>query len=231
MTRQETSPKLTFADGSSIVDKYDSEGRKIAVIDQNGLETDYVYDQFGDLAGVIEPTVLQLPATRQFVRPGYQYAYDQYGDQISTIKNALSRTTSYALLRRLGTYGLRDAADGPNANLGLQRSRPDDLFHRLRWQRQLDYAYDKDGRVTTETIYTSGSTTPYDTVSYRYNQSYNSQGTFDDTVFDSLANSTTTTQFDVNGNVVQIASPQGTVDYSYDPATNRETEVYTINCR
>ena len=65
---------------------------KIAEIDQNGLETDYQYDQYGHLTEVIEPPVLN-PANGQVVRPTYQYAYDQYGNQ-ATATDALGRVTT-----------------------------------------------------------------------------------------------------------------------------------------
>ena len=39
----------------------------------------------------------------------------------------------------------------------------------------------------------------------------------------------TSSTYDVNGNLITIASPQGTAHYAYDPATGRETEVSTSN--
>jgi len=44
------------ADGSTITDAYDVQGNKIAETDQNGVETDYQYNQFGELTAVVEPS-------------------------------------------------------------------------------------------------------------------------------------------------------------------------------
>jgi RHS repeat-associated protein len=93
-----------------------------------------------------------------------------------------------------------------------------------------DYnTYDVLGRLTKKTIYAyTNLTSPYETVTYAYNINYTPQGTYQDTVTDSLSGLTTST-FDVNGNLIQITSPQGTVNYSYDPATGNEIEVSTTN--
>ena len=61
-------------------------------------------------------------------------------------------------------------------------------------------------------------------MSYQYNVNYTSQGSYQDIVSDSLSGVTTST-FDVNGNLVQMTSPQGTINYAYDPAAGEETEV------
>ena len=58
---------------------------------------------------------------------------------------------------------------------------------------------------------------------------YDSEGDYHDTVTDSLASGVTDDEYDVNGNLIQITSPQGTINYAYDPATGEETEVSTSN--
>ena len=57
---------------------------------------------------------------------------------------------------------------------------------------------------------------------------YNAQGDYDDTVTDSLSG-TTTSEYDVNGNLIQVTSPQGTINYTYDPATGNEIGISTSN--
>jgi uncharacterized protein RhaS with RHS repeats len=39
----------------------------------------------------------------------------------------------------------------------------------------------------------------------------------------------TMSTYDVNGNLVELQSPQGTINYTYDPATGEETGVSTGN--
>ena len=57
---------------------------------------------------------------------------------------------------------------------------------------------------------------------------YNAQGDYDDTVTDSLSG-TTTSEYDVNGNLIQVSSPQGTINYTYDPATGNEIGISSSN--
>ena len=87
----------------------------------------------------------------------------------------------------------------------------------------------RSGQLETKTVYAYNNlTTPYETVAYEYNQSYTPQGSYQNIVNDSLSGVTTST-YDVNGNLVQIASLQGTINYTYDEATGEETEVSTTN--
>ena len=97
-----------------------------------------------------------------------------------------------------------------------------------------DYTYYRPRPTHRETIYAyTDQTTPYETVSYAYNVNYDSEGDYHDTVTDTLAGaaepSVTDSEYDVNGNLIQITSPQGTINYAYDPATGEETEVSTSN--
>ena len=81
------------------------------------------------------------------------------------------------------------------------------------------------GQLETKTVYAYNNlTTPYETVTYEYNQSFTTQGSYQDIVNDSLSGVTTST-YDVNGNLVQITSQQGTINYTYDLATGEEIEV------
>ena len=54
------------------------------------------------------------------------------------------------------------------------------------------------------------------------------QQDYDDTVTDSFSG-TTTSEYDVNGNLIQVSSPQGTINYTYDPATGNKIEISTSN--
>ena len=73
-------------------------------------------------------------------------------------------------------------------------------------------------------MYAYGSNTAYETVTHAYNVNYDAQGDYHDTVTDSLAG-TTDYEYDVNGNLIKLTSPQGTVNYSYDLAAGVETKV------
>jgi RHS repeat-associated protein len=215
--------KTVFADGSSITDLYDSQGNLIGETDQNGQETQYEYNAYGDLVEVIEPSVIN-PTTGESVSPTYAYAYDIYGDQTSTT-DALGNTTTY-------TFDSQGDMRSETLPMGQTESWDYNGAGELTEQTDfdgnvIDYAYNDLGQVTLKTVYAYNDlTTPYETVGYEYNVNNTSDGSYQDIVQDSLAGTTTST-YDVNGNLIQIASPQGTIDYAYNAATGEETEVST----
>ena len=237
----------TFEDGSTITDKYDSQGNKIAEIDQNGLETDYQYDQYGELKEVVEPYVLN-PAG-QMVQPTYQYQHDNYGDQISTT-DALNRTTTYGF----DAFGHMVSETLPMSQTGSWNYNT--LGQLLKFTdfdgNVTEYSYYTSttatpgvstGELEQKTIYAPNSQTAYETVSYQYHTNNDSAGDYHDIVTDTIATgisagtTTTDSEYDVNGNLIQIKTipPSGsniqatTISYAYDAATGEETEVYTSN--
>jgi RHS repeat-associated protein len=88
------------------------------------------------------------------------------------------------------------------------------------------FHYDSLGRVDTKTVYAAGSTTPGETITYHFD----SLGR-NDTVTDGTGTTTRVTSyaFDLDNRVTSITSPEGTVNYVYDPATGRHTETWTAN--
>ncbi|MHB1524597.1 MAG: putative Ig domain-containing protein, partial [Candidatus Dormibacteria bacterium] len=224
----------TFADGSTVTDQYNALGQKTAETDQNGNVTQYQYGPFGNLTEVIEPSVTN-PVTGNPANPTYRYTYDTYGNMTS-MTDALGRTTSYAY----DAYGHKLSETLPMGQtetwayngLGQMTSFTDFDGN------VTDYTYTTTGtpgvapgQLEQETIYAAGNlSTPYDTITDTYGQGNpNSQGSYTDTVSDSLSGATTSSTYDVNGNLVQITSPQGTINYTYDPATGLETGVSTSN--
>ena len=62
------------------------------------------------------------------------------------------------------------------------------------------------------------------------NQNYDAQGDYHNTVTSSLTG-TTNSEYDVNGNLIAVTSPRGTVNYAYDPAPGeREKATHALLC-
>ena len=184
--------KTTFADGSSITDEYDSQGNKISEIDQNGIETDYQYNQYGELSAVIEPPVLD-PASGQVVNPTYYYTYDIYGNQISTT-DAEGHTTSYTFdafgHMRTETLPMTQTEVWSYNAVGQLTSQTDFDGN------VTDYTYFtaatapagvSPGQLEQKTIYAYTDQTLYETVTYAYNVDPDDEGDYHDTVTDTLA--------------------------------------------
>jgi YD repeat-containing protein len=222
-----------YADGTFSITTYDQTGRKIAATDQNGLTTRYQYDALGDLTGVTLPEVFD-PTQNGEVHPQYGSIYDTHGNLASEHDPLAvmlepgfwTRQTSY----RYDAFGNKVAETLPlNQNetwsyndLGQLKSSTDFVGN------VIDYTYDALGRVQEKDEYAPGATSPSTIVTYTYdNPDANNDGGQYDTV--TVNGALTTSYYDVNGNLVEIASPQGTIDYTYDPATGEKTGVSTAN--
>ncbi len=216
--------KTTSADGTSTTTKYDTNGRKVAVLDQNGLETDYQYDAYGDLTSVILPAITN-PANGQTVRPSYFYIYDAYGN-LANVTDPLNHKTSYQ-------YNALGNKVGETLSMGQTETWTYNSLNQLTSILDFDgqkitYQYDTVGRVTQKQEYAQGAASPTTTVTYSYDSpDVNNDGGYTDTV--TTPSGTTTNFYDIHGNLVKINSPQGTVNYTYDPATGFETAVTTSN--
>ena len=181
---------------------------------------------------MIEPAVYN-PATGATVNPTYQYTYDAYGDLTSST-DALGRVTQYGY-DQFGNMVSETLPMGGQSETWNYNSL-DQLTSQTDFDgNTTDYTYygtgsssGAPGDLETKTVYAAGSQTPYETVTYAYNVNYNAQGEYHDTVTDSLSG-TTTSEYDVNGNLIQVSSPQGTINYTYDPATGNEIGISTSN--
>ena len=182
---------------------------------------------------VIEPAVYN-PATGATVTPTYQYTYDSYGDLTSST-DALGHLTQYGY-NQFGNMVSETLPMGGQSATSNYNSL-DQLTSQTDFDgNTTDYTYygtgsssGAPGDLETKTVYAAGSQTAYETVTYAYNVNYNAQGDYDDTVTDSLSGTTTTSEYDVNGDLIQISSPQGTINYTYDLATGNGTGISTSN--
>ncbi len=244
---QVTETILPGPSSPTMTDVYDSQGRKVAEFDQNNNETQYQYDQYGNLVAVIEPSALDAdpssPTYGQMVSQTYRYTYDAYGN-LAAITDAKGRVTSdtydqfgHKLSETLPMGGAHGTETWAYDALGQLQASTD--FNGDVTQ----YAYYTSttqgvtpGSLETETIEAPGGST-YDTITYTYGEANpDPQGNYTNTVSDTLGNSISDT-YDVNGNLVQIAStvptPGGTsnftINYTYNLATGQETGVSTAN--
>jgi RHS repeat-associated protein len=214
--------KTIFADGSFTQTSYDSQGRQSTVTDQMGRTTQDQYDAQGRLIAVVQPAVFD-PVTNATVNPTTQYGYDAYGD-LTSIRDAKGRLTQFTF----DQFGHQLTHTLP---LGQTESWTFDAFGRTAthtdFKGQLtQYHYDALGRVDTKTFYAAGSSTAGETVAYQFD-TLNRLSQVTDTV----GSSTRTTQYgyDLDNRLTSVTTPEGTVNYAYDPATGRHTRTYTAN--
>jgi RHS repeat-associated protein len=220
--------------------EYDSLGRKKADIDQLGRRTEYGYDAQGRLTTVRQPAVPDPLNGGLLTVPVTSYGYDVYGNHTQTT-DARTRVTRWTfdqfgqeLTRTLpDVAGLQTATETSTYNSYGQLLTHTDFNGQV-----AKYYYDTDpgradpqhpslrlGRLTAVEYYADASApTPTATVQYRYDD----QGRRNK-VIDSVAG-TTAYAYDAEGRLVRVQGPAGlaqTLNYAYDPATGRLTQMWT----
>src|SRR5437870_5835355 len=214
--------KTTFADGSLTQAAYDSQGRQTSTTDQMGRTTQYQYDTFGRLTGVVLPTVYD-PEGQRYVHPTTQYSYDVYGD-MTAIQDAKTRSTQFTF----DQFGHQLTRTLP---MGQVESTTYDAYGReathtdFKGQQEV-FHYDSLGRNDTKTFYPAGSQTPGETVVYHFD-TLGREDQVTDTI--NATQRITTYGFDGDNRTTSITTPEGTVNYVFDPATGFQKRTYTTN--
>jgi RHS repeat-associated protein len=219
--------KNIFADGTSISDTYDSQGHKTSETDQNGLTTVYKYDPYGHLTAVVLPAALD-PMSGVFINPTYRYIYDIYGNQATT-NDPLGRVTTFGY-DAFGHEVKQTLPLGQSESWGYNGLGELSSFTDFDGNVQTYDQYDTSGRVLSKSVYAfTNLTTPSWTVSYAYDTNVDSSGDYHNTVAISNGGGTTDSKYDVQGDLVQLSSAQGTISYQYDFATGRKIGESTSN--
>ncbi len=214
--------KTTYADGTSTETTYDALGRRTSSTDQEGLTTNYVYDPNGDLIATILPAVPDPQNGDALTRPEYLYTYDAYGDLLSET-DPLGNVTRY-------TYDAYDRELSHTLPDGQTEYFEYDMYGRVTEHIDFDgqvteYQYDAFDLPVTETYFASVAATEANQPSYVITTTYDTMG-HPLTVTDSRGG-TTKYAYNAMGQVIQVGSPEGTLNYEYDPVTGQVSQVST----
>lgn len=189
-----------FSDGTSTQEVFDSLGRRVTSIDQNGVATSYEYNELDRLTAVVQPLDVPIETVLRTV-----YGYDERGN-FTTQTDANGNTTQYQydlLSRRIGTT--------------------------LPPGQQSTTVYDAVGNVVSETNFNGQEITfTYDTMNRLTSRDLPDGSSFDftytqtgqrDTIVDGRG--TTTYVYDERDRVLSRSEPDGaTISYGYDLAGN-----------
>ena len=186
------------------------------------------------------------------VHPRYEYTYDKYGNQTSIRDNIVqvdptdedtiyydhdgiagddTRVTQFAH-NEFGQQVARTLPLGVQNGSGFVETSSYNDNGQLELSidfagRHTVFTYDTLGRLETKEYFpdaatwNNGTGTPTETVSY----TYNSLGGLEDT--DDSANGLTNNTYDAQGRLTQVISPEGIVNYEYDPVSGRLERTYT----
>ncbi len=193
-----------FADGTSTRQEFDSLGRRIAEIDQNGIATHFEYDALDQLVAVVQ-TLDDSSASD----PKTVYAYDEQGN-FTTQTDANGNSTRYqhdVLSRRTGT----------TMALGQQSTTTYDAVGNVVSEvnfngEQIDFTYDTLNRVVLREL--------PDNSSFAFTYTATGQR---DTIVDGRG--TTTYTYDTQDRVLSRMEPDGiSIRYGYDLAGNEVSQ-------
>ena len=217
--------KTTYADGSFIEMTYDDRGRKLTETNQMDLTRTFTYDVQGRLASVALPDLDGDPQTTTDIA-SYQYAYDEFGNQ-TLLVDPLGRETRW-------TFDEQGREQSRTLPLGVETTGVPDDF-------QETFEYDDRGRrtlhvsfegVVTQSVYDpatdrlseqrffdnltdydSGNGTPAEVWAYTYD-AFGREVEVTQTVGSAVR--TVTKTYDAQRRLTEVASPEGTISYTYD---------------
>jgi YD repeat-containing protein len=216
-----------YADGTATHTQYDTDqgdlpGSHVRHIDQLNQATDDYSDLAGRLTDVYLPAVTDgSTSSTTPVRPHWHYEYDANGNEILQRDPKGHETTwTYNSLNQQTSRTLPDSE---------VESFTYDSFGRE--QTHTDFG----GNLATYTYYVTGPQTgmlesivytdtgkPTQTSSYTYDNLGRPLTVTDDS-------GATTSHYDDQGNLIEAETPEGTIHYVFDPATNQHIETFTDN--
>lgn len=211
-----------FADGTSTQTAYDSLGRKSSTTDQMGRTTNYQYDAQGHLTSVILPTVYD-PLAQKLTQPTTQYGYDPYGNMFK-ITDANQHVTQFTF-DQFGHQLTRTLPMGQTENATYDSFGRENISTDFKGQQTQNH-YDSLGRLYEKDFYAAGATSPGETVVYSFD-SLGREYQYTDTIGTNVR--LKQYGFDAEDRVSSITTPEGTVNYVFDPATGFHTRTYTVN--
>ena len=217
--------KTVFPDGTYSTVKYNNLGQKIEETDAAGLVTKFEYNDAGLLSAVVKPEV-------NGEIPRWEYSYNQYGQQTS-IKDPKGNVTTFTYdyagrqLSRTLPMGQKETAE---------YNRYGQLIKQTNFKGQtVETIYDSFGRQATQKYYASNSTTAAEETLFTYDGLGRTQSILQKWLEFTADGKSSVTQretsytYNSRGEMTQIFTPEGSVNYEYDAKTGAKTRVSTDN--
>ena len=204
--------KTISPDGTYSTVKYNNLGQKIEEADAAGLVTKFEYNDAGQLSAVIKPEV-------NGETPRWEYSYNQYGQRTS-IKDPKGNVTNF-------TYDYAGRQLSRTLPMGQKETVEYNTFAQLVKQtdfkgQSVEHIYDNLGRKTAQKYFAAGSSSATEEISFTYD-------TLGRTKTIVTPQGTTENTYNARGELIQVSTPEGSINYAYDVKTGVKTRVWTLN--
>ena len=204
--------KTTFPDGTYSTIKYNNLGQKIEETDAAGLVTKFEYNDAGQLSAVVKPEV-------NGEIPRWEYSYNQYGQRTS-IKDPKGNVTTF-------TYDYAGRQLSRTLPMGQKETAEYNTFAQLVKQtdfkgQSVEHIYDSLGRKTAQKYFAAGSSSATEEITFTYDDLGRTK-----TIV--TPQGTTENTYNARGELIQISTPEGSINYAYDVKTGAKTRVWTLN--
>lgn len=204
--------KTVYPDGTYSTVKYNNLGQKIEETDAAGLATKFEYNDAGQLAAVVKPEV-------NGEIPRWEYSYNQYGQRTS-IKDPKGNVTTF-------TYDYAGRQLSRTLPMGQKETAEYDRYGQLSKQTDFkgqitEFIYDSLGRKTAQKYFAAGSSSATEEITFTYDDLGRTK-----TIV--TPQGTTENTYNARGELIQVSTPEGSINYAYDVKTGAKTRVWTLN--
>lgn len=204
--------KTVFPDGTYSAVKYDTLSQKIEETDSAGLVTKFEYNDAGQLSAVVKPEV-------NGEIPRWEYSYNQYGQRTS-IKDPKGNVTTF-------TYDYAGRQLSRTLPMGQKETAEYDRYGQLSKQTDFkgqitEFIYDSLGRKTAQKYFAAGSSSATEEITFTYDDLGRTK-----TIV--TPQGTTENTYNARGELIQVSTPEGSINYAYDVKTGAKTRVWTLN--
>ena len=204
--------KTVYPDGTYSTVKYNNLGQKTGETDTAGLTTKFEYNDAGRLSAVVKPEV-------NGETPRWEYSYNQYGQRIS-IKDPKGNVTNF-------TYDYAGRQLSRTLPMGQKETVEYNTFAQLVKQtdfkgQSVEYIYDNLGRKTALKYFAASSSSATEEISFTYDDLGRTK-----TIV--TPQGTTENTYNNRGELIQVSTPEGSINYAYDVKTGAKTRVWTLN--
>lgn len=216
--------RVIYPDGSYLINKYNSLGLKTEVVEPDATSTRYTYDDAARIVKIEKDIAFTTEAAASTAV--WEISYDEYGNKTS-IKDPMGRITKFVynsanqMLERTLPMGQKEYYEYDNT--GRTISHTDFIGQKMSTK------YDALGRMVKQELFAAGTTSPGYEIAFEYDNWGRpiEISSSDFSKAQSAQKKIIAYTYDSFGNIAKKLTPQGIINYEYDPQNNLKTRIWS----